>query len=184
MNKLYFICASFLLLFLPSQVFAPEEAAHDQRFEQVFVTELLPLDNSPYNMEFVAVTKNNDDDLVSVISGRVYAYLPHPILEDYLNKFPSEYVTVDAVDYKKWSVLILRTHNEEDAIHGSEFKADWCTWLIENVETRGNFLDLPQGFSCKPIDDVIVVIRAYHASIVVENGDTTDYYLTILRQLD
>ena len=76
------------------------------------------------------------------------------------------------------------THNEEDAIHGSEFKADWCTWLIENVETRGNFLDLPQGFSCKPIDDVIVVIRADHASIVVENGDTTDYYLTILRQLD
>ena len=135
-------------------------------------------------MEFVSITKNPHGGLVSVIFGHVYAYLPHPILEDYLNKFPSEHLTINSVDYKKWVVSITKTHSEEKAIHGSELKADWCTWLIENVETRGNFLNLPPGFSCKPIEDVIVIIRADHASLVVEKGDITDYYITVLKQLD
>ena len=184
MNKSYFICASFFLLFLPSEVFAPEND-DTERFEKVILDKLSPLDNdSEYTMEFVAVTKNRQGGLVSVIFGHVYAYLPHPILEDYLNKFPIEYVTIDGINYKKWSGWIVKSHSEEKAIHGSELKADWCTWLIKNVETRGNFLGLPAGFSCKPIEDVIVIIRADHASLVVEKGDITDYYITVLKQLD
>jgi len=54
---------------------------------------------------------------------------------------------------------------------------------IKNVETRGNFLDLKPGFSCKPGDDKITIIRVNHASIVVDSNDTTDYYLTVLKRL-
>jgi len=184
MNKLYFICASFLLLFLPSEIFAQEKGGESD-FKKIINVPLSLLDNdSEYIMEFVAITKNRQGGLVSVIFGHVYAYLPHPILEDYLNKSPIEYVTIDGVNYKKWSAWVVKSHSEEKAIHGSELKADWCTWLINNVETRGNFLDLPPGFSCKPIEDVIVIIRADHASLVVEKGDITDYYITVLKQLD
>ena len=184
MNKSYFICASFLLLFLPSEVFAPEND-DTERFEKVVWDKLSPLgDDSEYIKEFVAVTKNHHGGLVSVIFGHVYAYLPHPILDDYLNQFPIDYVTIDDVNYKKWSGWIWKCHSEEKAIHGSELMADWCTWLIKNVETKGNFFNLPPGFSCKPIDDVVVIIRADHASLVVEKDDITDYYFTVLKPLD
>ena len=57
MNKLYFICASFLLLFLPSEVFA-QEKDDEPAFKKIIKVPLSLLDNdSEYTMEFVAVTK-------------------------------------------------------------------------------------------------------------------------------
>ena len=59
MNKLYFICASFLLLFLPSEVFA-QEKDDEPAFKKIIKVPLSLLDNdSEYTMEFVAVTKNH-----------------------------------------------------------------------------------------------------------------------------
>ena len=37
---------------------------------------------------------------------------------------------------------------------------------------------------CTPTIDNIVIIRADHASIVVEKGDTTDYFITVLKRLN
>jgi len=194
MNKLYYISLASLLFFIPSEVFAPDivdfmeigmiSDHDDTRFKQVFQVELLPLENSPYTMNFVAITKDTNSNLVSVIDGIVYAYLPHQILEDYLDKFPSNYITKDGVDYKKWTVWVLEHHEEGAMINGQELKADWCTWLIKNVDERGNFLDLKPGFACKPGEDKIVIMRVIHASVVVENNDTTDYFMTVLKRLN
>ena len=194
MNKLYYISLTFLLFFIPSEVFAPGVVdfmeigifpdSDDTRFKQVFQEiGLVPVKNSSYTMNFLAVTKDSNGDLVSVIDGIVYAYLPHQILVDYLDKFPSNYITKDGVDYKKWSVWILRNYEEEKMINGQEFMVDWCTWLIKNVDDRGNFLSLEQGFACKPGEDKIVIMRVNHASIVVDKNDTTDYFLTVLKRL-
>jgi len=195
MNKLYYISLAFLLFFIPSEVFAPdiidfmEIGAYpdpdDTRLMQVFQEiELVTVKDSPYTMNFVAITKDNNNQLVSVIDGIVYAYLPHQILVDYLDKFPSNYITKDGIDYKKWSVWILRNYDEEKMINGQEFMVDWCTWLIKNVDSRGNFLSLEEGFACKPGEDNIVIMRVNHASIVVDENDTTDYYMTVLKRLN
>ena len=194
MNKLYYISLALLLFFIPSEVFAPGIVEfmeigmvldHDESsFKQVFQVELLPVEDSPYTMNFLAITKDTNNQLVSVIDGIVYAYLPHQILEDYLDKFPSNYITKDGVDYKKWSVWILKHNEEETMINGQEVKADWCTWLIKNVDDRGNFLDLKPGFACKPGEDNVVIMRVIHASIVVDSNDTTDYFMTVLKRLN
>jgi len=182
MNRLYFLIPVFFLFFATTIVFA-EEKSGDNRLEQIFQVELSPLDESPYTMDFVAMTKNSNDQLVSVINGRVYAYLPHIILEDYLNKFPSSKITSNGVDYKIWEVIISKTHEEEKAIHGSELMADWCTWLMTDTKEKIKNLTLTQNFTCEPTKDQIVIIRADHASIVVDKNDTTDYFVTVLKRL-
>ena len=121
---------------------------------------MLPLDDSPYKVEFVAVTKNQQDGLVSVINGDVYAYLPHPILDNHLNKFPSDYITKDGINYKKWSVWSHKIHQNEKPIHGTEVQADFD----ENNK--------------------IVIFRILHASIVVEKNDVTDYFITVHKRLN
>ena len=155
----YLLSFVFSLFLIPSIVFAQEKIDYD--IEKLYSeTQLQPLEGSSYTGEFVAVTKNNNGDLVSVIYGDVYAYLPHPIFEYQLNKFSSSFVTIDGVDYKKWKVWTYKTHIDEKAIHGSELKAD--------ISKRG---------------DEVVILRMIHASIVVEKNDTTDYFVTILKRL-
>jgi len=183
MNKSSYIYFAFLLFFIPSAVYAQEEN-DDNRINEIFNVSLTSLDHSPYTMDFISITKNITGELVSVISGHVYAYLPHPILDDYLNKFPSDYVTKNGVNYKKWTVWILKNQDGEKAIHGSELKADWCTWLMNNPEKNLQYLDHSGDIRCTPKIDNIVIIRADHASIVVEKGDTTDYFLTVLKRLN
>jgi len=183
MNKSSYIYFAFLLFFIPSAVYAQEEN-DDNRINEIFNVNLISLDHSPYTMDFISITKNITGELVSVISGHVYAYLPHPILDDYLNKFPSDYVTKNGVNYKKWTVWILKNQDSEKAIHGSELKADWCTWLMNNPEKNLQYLDHSGDIRCTPKIDNIVIIRADHASIVVEKGDTTDYFLTVLKRLN
>ena len=148
MNKSSYIYFAFLLFFIPSVVYAQEETIHS----------LQPLDGSSYTAEFVAITKNNSGDLVSVIAGDVYAYLPHPIFENELNKYPSSIITIDGIDYKKWRVWLQKVHENEKPIHGSELTS---SMLEKNV----------------------VILRAIHASIVVEKNDTTDYFMTILKKV-
>ena len=82
MNKLYFFI--FTLFLIPFIVYAQGEVAHSDAEELYNETQLEPIENSPYTAEFFAVTKNNDGDLVSVISGYVYAYLPYQIFENQL----------------------------------------------------------------------------------------------------
>ena len=157
MNKIYLVSTVFLLFFIPSLALAQENDVANT-IEELLKVRMLPIEGSPYSAEFIAVTKNNDD-LVSVIYGDVYNYLPHPIFEKYLNKFPSNIITIDGEKYKKWSVLIVKTHEFEKAIHGSELKAD-------------------------VFKDQIVIMRAMHASIVVDENDTTDYYVKVLKRLN
>jgi len=149
----------FFLLFIPTLVFAQDKNVEDD-IEKLYKIEMLPIKNSPYTADFFAVTKNNDGDLVSVISGNVYAYLPHPILENQLNKFPSNFITIDGVDYKKWNVRSYKIHETEKPIHGSEVIAD----------VFGG--------------EQVVIFQTIHASIVVEKNDTTDYFMTVLKQLN
>ena len=160
MNSLYFLVIIFSLFLVPSVVYAQTEDSDTDKEKLYDELELEPLKDSPYTAEFVAVTKNGDDDLVSVIFGRVYAYLPHPIFENHLNKFPSNFVTIDGEDYKKWQVWVMKIHESEHPIHGSELKA--------------------------PIfkKDEIAVLRISHASIVVEKNDRTDYFMTVLKSLN
>ena len=139
MSKFFFLILVFFLFFIPTIIFAQEEN-EDNRIKEMFNVSLTSLDHSPYTMDFVSITKNTTGELVSVISGHVYAYLPHPILDDYLNKFPSDYVTKNGVNYKKWVVWILKNQDGEKAIHGSELKADWCTWLMNNPEKNLQYL--------------------------------------------
>jgi hypothetical protein len=183
MSKFFFLILVFFLFFIPTIIFAQEEN-EDNRIKEMFNVSLTSLDHSPYTMDFVSITKNTTGELVSVISGHVYAYLPHPILDDYLNKFPSDYVTKNGVNYKKWVVWILKNQDGEKAIHGSELKADWCTWLMNNPEKNLQYLHHVGDIRCTPTIDNIVIIRADHASIVVEKGDTTDYFITVLKRLN
>ena len=158
MNKLYYFSLIFFLFFIPTLVFAQGKSVEID-IEKLYKLEMLPIEKSPYTVEFVAVTKNNGD-LVSVIYGDVYNYLPHPITDIHLNKFPSNIITENGVKYKKWLVWVSKHHDEEKAIHGSELKAD----------VFGK--------------DQVVIFRAIHASIVVEENDTTDYFMTVLKRLD
>ena len=158
MNKLYFFI--FTLFLIPFIVYAQGEVAHSDAEELYNETQLEPIENSPYTAEFFAVTKNNDGDLVSVISGYVYAYLPYQIFENQLNKFPRSFITIDGTDYKKWNVWTYKIHENEKPIHGSELKAPIFT------------------------NDEIVILRINHASIVVEENDTTDYFITVLKRLN
>lgn len=183
MSKFFFLILVFFLFFIPTIIFAQEEN-EDNRIKEMFNVSLTSLDHSPYTMDFVSITKNTTGELVSVISGHVYAYLPHPILDDYLNKFPSDYVTKNGVNYKKWVVWILKNQDGEKAIHGSELKADWCSWLMNNPEKNLQYLHNAGDIRCTPTIDNIVIIRADHASIVVEKGDTTDYFITVLKRLN
>ena len=64
------------------------------------------------------------------------------------------------MDYKKWSVWTDKIHENEKPIHGSELKAPIFT------------------------NDEIVILRINHASIVVEENDTTDYIITVLKRLN
>ena len=182
MNKLYFVSIIFLLFFIPAGIYATEKN-DESNLKQIFKNDLLELDDSPYTMKFTTITKNSEGQLVSVIYGRVYAYLPHQILDDYLNKFPSEYIVKDDLDYKKWAIKTSLIHQEEKAIHGSEVKADWCTWLMTDTKEKIKDLRLTKDFTCQPKKDQIVIIRADHASLVVDKGDTTDYFLTVLKRL-
>ena len=183
MSKFFFLILASFLFFIPTIIFAQEEN-EDNRIKEIFNVSLTSLEHSPYTMDFLSITKNNTGELVSVISGHVYAYLPHPILDDYLNKFPSDYVTKNGVNYKKWVVWILKNQDGEKAIHGSELKADWCTWLMNNPEKNLQYLSHTGDIRCTPTIDNIVIIRADHASIVVEKGDTTDYFVTVLKRLN
>jgi len=188
MSKFFFLILVSFLFFIPTVVFAQEEN-EDNRVKEIFNIGLTSLDHSPYTMNFVSITKNITGDLVSVISGHVYAYLPHPIFDDYLNKFPSDYVTKNGVNYKKWVVWLLKNQDGEKAIHGSELKADWCTWLMNDPEKNLQYLHRSTwshtgDIRCTPTIDNIVIIRADHASIVVEKGDTTDYFITVLKRLN
>ena len=183
MSKSFFLILASFLFFIPTIIFAQEEN-EDNRIKEMFNVSLTSLDHSPYTMDFVSITKNTTGELVSVISGHVYAYLPHPILDDYLNKFPSDYVTKNGVNYKKWVVWILKNQDGEKAIHGSELKADWCSWLMNNPEKNLQYLHNAGDIRCTPTIDNIVIIRADHASIVVEKGDTTDYFITVLKRLN
>ena len=180
MIRLLIIPFLFLVLLIPPVTFAEENTDIDKSsVKQLFEAHMAPVRDSPYTMEMIAITKNPHGELVSVIYADVYGFLPHPILDDYLNKFPSKYITKDGIKHKQWTVWILKTHEEEKPIHGSEVKANWCTWLRTKDVSY-----IQSDLSCDPVDDKVVIIRAIHASIVVDRNDKTDYFITVEKRLD